>query len=418
MNFLKRFAKNLPLLLASILLAIAVWVLAVTTTDPVVKRNYTAHPVDLEVTGLDPSLLITSKLPEQVSMTLSAPESIWNSELSNTGVVRAILDVSDLKAGNFTLPVEIKIDAQPVRVDNYSPRELEVHIEQLYSKDLSITLVQPSSPAVGYEAGTPKLSASTATVSGPSSQVEKVTEVRATLDVSQAKQDIDRTLELQALDESGLPVDGVTLSPERINVKMAVSQRGGYRNVSIKVVTSGQIASGYRLTNISSNPLVVTVYSSNPEMVNNLPGYIETVPLNLTDANEDLQVSLPLALPSGISIVGESTIKVSASISPIQGSTTLPNLPVEVVGLLPEYQASLSPDRVDVIFSGPIPMLDKLAPKDARVFIDLTNYAEGTYQIEPMVELNVTGVLVESKLPASIEVEIQVAPKATATPKK
>ena len=78
---------------------------------------------------------------------------------------------------------------------------------------------------------------------------------------------------------------------------------------------------------------MVTVYSSNPELINNLPGYIETTPLNLTDANEDLQVSVPLALPSGITVVGESTIKVSVSISPIQGSTTLTNLPVEVVGL-------------------------------------------------------------------------------------
>ncbi len=239
-----------------------------------------------------------------------------------------------------------------------------------------------------------------------------MSEVRATLDISQAKEDIDRNLELQALDESGLPVEGITLNPEIVNVKMEVNQRGGYRNVSIKVVTSGQIASGYRLTNISSNPLVVTVYSSDPELVNNLPGYIETTPLNLTDADEDLQVSLPLALPSGISVVGESTIRVSVSISPIQGSTTLPNLPVEIVGLQPDYDVTLSPDRVDVIFSGPIPTLDKLVSSNVRVIIDLTDYTEGTYQIEPRVEVDVDDVLVESKLPASIEVEITPAGKA------
>jgi len=405
MNFLKQFTKNLPILLTAIALAVAVWVLAVTTTDPVEKRNY-SRPVELEVAGLGPALLITSELPEQVSMTLSAPESIWASELSNTNVVRAFLDVSGLEAGNFTLPITLQIDAQPVRVDAYSPKELEVRIEQLYSKDLEITLVQPSSPAVGYEAGPPKLSASSATVSGPASQVEKVAEVRATLDISQAKEDIDRDLELQALDESGLAVEDITLSPEKVNVSMAVSQRGGYRNVSIKVVTSGQIASGYRLTNISSNPLVVTVYAADPELVNNLPGYIETTPLNLTDADEDLQVSLPLAVPSGITVVGESTIKVSVSISPIQGSTTLTNLPVEIIGLLPDYQVILSPDRVDVIFSGPIPTLDELDSGDVRVLIDLSDYTEGVYQVEPLVELDVSGVLVESKLPASIEVEI------------
>ena len=411
MNFLKQFAKNLPLLLSAIFLAIVVWAMAVTTTDPVEKRNY-SRPVELEVSGLDPSLLITSELPEQISLTLSAPRSVWSSELSNASVIRAFLDVSGLEAGNYSLPITLKVYAHPVRVDSYLPNELDVRIEQLYSKDLSINLVQPSSPAVGYEAGTPKLSTSTVTVSGPASEVEKVSEVRATLDISQAKEDIDRNLELQALDESGLPVEGITLNPEIVNVKMEVNQRGGYRNVSIKVVTSGQIASGYRLTNISSNPLVVTVYSSDPELVNNLPGYIETTPLNLTDADEDLQVSLPLALPSGISVVGESTIRVSVSISPIQGSTTLPNLPVEIVGLQPDYDVTLSPDRVDVIFSGPIPTLDKLVSSNVRVIIDLTDYTEGTYQIEPRVEVDVDDVLVESKLPASIEVEITPAGKA------
>jgi YbbR domain-containing protein len=415
MNPFKRLTKNLPILLTAVALAVAVWVLAVTTTDPVEKRNY-SRPVELEVIGLDPNLLITSELPEQVSLTLSAPTSIWTSELSNANVVRANLDVSGLEAGTYTLPVDLQIDAQPVKVDNYSPKEVEIRLEQLYTKDLSITLVQPSSPAVGYEAGAPKLSTNIATVSGPSSQVEKVAEIRATLDVSQAKEDIDSDLDLQALDENGLPVEDVSISPEKVNVSMVISQRGGYRNVSVKVVTSGQIASGYRLTNISSNPLVVTVYASDPELVNNLPGYIETQPLNLTDAQEDLQVSLPLAVPSGISVVGESTIKVTVSISPIQGSITLTNLPVEIVDLLPEYEVTLSPDRVDVILSGPIPTLDELKSSDVRVLINLADYTEGVYQLEPLVELNGTGILVESKLPASIEVEILPVVEPTATP--
>jgi YbbR domain-containing protein len=415
MNLFKKFTKNLPIFFTAVVLASAVWVLAVTTTDPVEKRNY-SRPVELEISGLDPSFVITSELPEQVTMTLSAPTSIWTSELSNANVVRAILDVSGLEAGNYTLPVNLQIDAQPVKVESYSPKEVEIRLEQLYSKDLSITLVQPSSPAIGYEAGAPKLSSSIATVSGPSSQVEKVKEIRAILDVSQAKEDIDSNLELQALDENGLAVADITLNPEKVNVSMTISQRGGYRNVSVKVVTSGQIASGYRLTNISSNPLVVTVYSADPELVNSLPGYIETQPLNLTDAQEDLQVSLPLSVPSGITVVGESTIKVSVSISPIQGSITLTNLPVEITGLLPDYQVTLSPDRMDIILSGPIPMLDELKSSDVRVLIDLTDYTEGVYQLEPLVELDVNGILVESKLPASIEVEILPVTEAAATP--
>lgn len=415
MKIFKQFTRNLSTLLTAILLAVAVWILAVTTTDPVEKRNYN-RPVELEVSGLNTALVVTSELPEQVSLTLSAPVSIWSTELSSTGAVRAIVDVSGLEAGSYTLPVKLQISAQPVKVVSSSPKEVEIRLEQVYRKDFSINLVQPSSPAVGYEAGAPKLSTATASVSGPASLVEKVAEVRAILDISQAREDIDRALELLALDENGLIVNGVSVSPQNVNVTMSISQRGGYRNVSVKVVTSGQIASGYRLTNISSNPLVVTVYSADPELVNNLPGYVETQPLNLTDADEDLQVSLPLSVPTGITVVGESTIRISVSISPIQGSITLNNLPVEIIGLLPDYEASLSPDRVDVILSGPIPELDQLKTSDVRVLIDLTDFEQGLYQLEPLVEVGLGGILVESKLPASIEVEIQPLRSGTPAP--
>jgi len=187
---------------------------------------------------------------------------------------------------------------------------------------------------------------------------------------------------------------------------MTITQRGGYRNVSVKVVTTGQIKSGYRLTDISSNPLVVTIFSADAELVKYLPGFIETQPLDLSGASEDMVVSLPLDLPSGTTIVGESTIKVSVSIAPIQGSITLTNLPVEIIGLDPELSAVLSPDRVDIILSGPLPTLDELIPGNVRIFIDLTNFEESTYQLEPSVEINIQSVLVQSLLPATIEVEI------------
>jgi len=192
---------------------------------------------------------------------------------------------------------------------------------------------------------------------------------------------------------------------------MKITQRGGYRNVSVRVITTGKQADGYSLTSISSTPLVVTVYSTDPEAINKLPGYIETQPLNLANASEDIEVNLPLNLPSGVIVVGDSTVKVSISISPIRGSRTFINLPVEVIGLLPENEAQLSPDRVDVIFSGPLPTLEKLRASDIRVQIDLKDAESGVFQEEPQIEMTIQGLMVESILPGSIEVTL--APKAS-----
>jgi YbbR domain-containing protein len=412
MKWLKSLSKNLPTLLTAVALAVAVWILAVTNTDPVVRRNFNRQ-VEIEIAGLDTALVITSDIPEQLSIVLSAPESVWQTSLTTTGAVRAVADLSGLETGRYEVPVTLQINARPVKIESQSPETIIIELDKIYSESFKINLIQPSSPAVGYEAGEPKLSAQTATVSGPSSLVNQVEEVRAVLNISQAQMDIDRDLNLVALDENDLPVEGISISPDEVNVKQTITQRGGYRNVAVKVVLSGQQASGFFLKDYSPNPAGVTVFSTDPEIVNNLPGFIETQALNLTGANENFQVSLPLNMPPGVIVVGESTVTVNVSISPIQGSLPLTALTIEVIGLLPDYEAEIAPRTADVIISGPLPELDNLSINDVRVLIDLSGFTPGTYQVALKVEVDYEDLLVESILPAEIEVEIRLVASPT-----
>ena len=50
--------------------------------------------------------------------------------------------------------------------------------------------------------------------------------------------------------------------------------------------------------------------------------------------------------------------------------------------------------------------LDELIPGNVRIYVDLTDFEEGTYQLEPAVEINIQNVLVQSLLPKTIEVVI------------
>jgi YbbR domain-containing protein len=79
----------------------------------------------------------------------------------------------------------------------------------------------------------------------------------------------------------------------------------------------------------------------------------------------------------------------------------------------------ISPATVDVIVSGPLPLLDTLTRQDISVTVDLTNLAAGTYQLSPAVEILVSDVVVESILPGTIEVVISPidASTPTATPR-
>jgi YbbR domain-containing protein len=186
--------------------------------------------------------------------------------------------------------------------------------------------------------------------------------------------------------------------------------------MAVKVIVHGQVAGGYRLDSISVFPPVITVFSSDPDLTNALPGVVETQPLDLQNASDNLNIRVSLNLPSGISVVGPQTVLIQAGISPIQSSLTLTEEKVEVTGLSADMAYHISPSAVDVILSGPLPILDTLTRQDVHVTVDVKGLGEGTYQLTPTVQILASNVTVESLLPATIEVVLAPTPIPTVKP--
>lgn len=405
MEIFRRFTKNLPTLLLAFALAVAAWVSAVTSADPNEQRVY-PNTIPIQMIGQDPALILLGDHPTQVKVTLKAPKSVLDELASNAGQVTATVNLADLKAGTHTLPVQVQIGMRPVEIVSISPRTLNLTLENLETQDFDIKLVRNGDPAVGFQAETPVLGATSVTVSGPQSLVERITEVRATIDLSQARESINRSVPLKAVDENGAEITGITLSPSEVNVNQKITQRGGYRMVVVKVVTTGKVSSGYRLTNISAAPWEVMVYSANPDRVNELPGYVETLPVNLDGAKDDLDQRVQLNLPAEITVVGDQSVQVQVGIAAIESSLTLSNKLVEIIGLEDGLTATISPQTVDVILSGPLPVLDILSSSDVRVIIDLTGKGVGVYQLTPRIEIQNPDLQVESILPGTLEVSV------------
>jgi YbbR domain-containing protein len=101
-------------------------------------------------------------------------------------------------------------------------------------------------------------------IAGAQSQVQKVARARVHADLDGIRENFDQTINVEILDENGQKVSGVTVSPDVVRVTLPVSQQGGYRDVAVKITIFGRVASGYRLTDLSVFPPVVTVYSATP----------------------------------------------------------------------------------------------------------------------------------------------------------
>jgi YbbR domain-containing protein len=410
---LRWLAANLGTMLLALLLAVTVWVIAVISADPNVQDNTRATL--LEVIGQDPDLLLVSDIPTTAQVSLEAPTSIWTQLNSNPGLVTTWIDLSGLGAGQHILPVKSRVDLSPVRYLGIDPAQVTVVLEPLSVEDVPVDLNVTGEPPLGYRAQAPTINPQTITLSGPKSAIDQVATVSAQLDISGSSQSVTRTVPVQVLDDNGAPVAGLTVSPRTVSVSQPIILLGGYKNLAVKVVTSGQVANGYRLTNLSVTPPNVTVFSDDLSLINSLPGYVETLPVDLNALTDDIEVNAGLTLPGGVTLVSEPSVLVQIGVAAIEGSLTL-TLPVETLGLTPTLAASISPPTVDVIIQGPLPILETLTPASFRVVVDLTGLPAGIHQITPVVDLVPDQVTVQAILPNMVEIAIFPATSITPSP--
>ena len=409
-------ATNLRTFLLAFALAVAVWVTAVTAANPDETQVY-PNPIPIELIGQDPGLILTGgTVPQQVELTLRAPHSVWQSLLSGKNSIRAVVDLTGLGSGTHSVNVQMQIDASPVRIISVTPETFELSLEPQVTRSLAIELAVTGSPAIGYQVGTAVLNPAEVVITGAESLVSRIDHIQAALDLTDARKNISTSLPLQVVDVKGSVISGVSVLPENVQVSLPVIQQGGYRDLAVKVMTVGNPDSGYSLTSVAALPPIVTVYSANSVIIDAMPGYVETSSLDLNGAQADIEKQLGIILPPGVTLMGDQFVTVKVGIAPIQSSLPISSLPVEMIGLATGLQAHLSPQTVDIILSGPLPVLDSLVFSDVHVQLDLTGLALGTYQLTPKVSFVQDNLTVESILPGTVEVIITSLSTLTPTP--
>ena len=398
-------STNIGIFLLAFILSLAVWVMAVTTSDPD-KTASLPEPINIDFIGQDPGLVPVGDVPSSVVVTLRAPESIWDSIIADPSSIRAIVDLTGLKTGTHRVEVVLQVIKSPVKIITMAPEMVTITLESLSTRKMPVEVSLTGEPSIGYQLGEATLTPSEVVISGPESLVAQVTAAQVIIDVTLARQNIETVYPVVVTDSSGNLITGLTVSPGDIQVTLPIEQMGGYRDLAVKVVTMGRAASGYRLASVAAFPAIVTVYSADIALVGGLPGYVETSPLDLTGANENIETRLGLILPPDVTLVGDQTVLVQVSISSIEDSVTISYRPVVVIGLNPAYKVQVSPLTVDVILSGPIPALESLQVSDVTVSVDASGLGPGTYQLTPIVSIAADDVQLQSIIPGTVQVTI------------
>jgi YbbR domain-containing protein len=397
---IRRIADALVRALLAIGLAVLVWITASQEQDPTVTDTF-AVPLPIVRVNEPPNALVYGQSATTVRVTLRAPRSLWG-QLS-PDMFKVEINLAGQPFGQLTLPVEVHADNRAIEIVRADPATVDLRIEPLTEQSIPVHMTTLGDPALGYATGAVTVTPAEVRVRGPASLVNQVSTISGVLSLQGARQSIDQSVHVNALDKDGNPVDLVTLSPETVQVHVEIEHLGGFRDLAVKVVVRGQVAPGYRISNVTVNPPIITVFGSS-QAIDASPGYLETTPISVTNAQDDIAERVPLNVPGGLSLLGDNAVQVNVQIEAIQGGVTL-QFPVTVQGLRDGLESKLGPENIELILTGPLPKLQAIKPDDVRVVVDLVNLGVGAYQLKPQVIVP-QGIVVETMLPATIQVTI------------
>ena len=401
--------RNWPLKLGAILLATVLY------SGLVLGQNVRTFSGEVPVDQIRPptDATLINQLEPVTQIRYRAPLDVG---VLSPGSFRATVDLSLVVAEPggppVSLPVNVVALDPRVQIVDYQPREVQVQLDKVDSRDVPVSVTLGSVPD-GVNVGPPQVDPESVTVRGASSRVQSVAQVVARVAIDASALNVDRSVDLVPVDTNGNRVPLVELDPARARVRIAVARLLATLTLPVVPVLSGAPAAGYRITSVSVEPLVVTV-SGEEAVVSHLDN-APTEAIDISDRTSDLEAEVPLALPDGVSVTGSDTRACRLDDRPGDRFGNVPgrHRPHRAPAATLNY--SLATPQTLVILSGPTVTLQGLDATTLVATASVAGLAPGTQTVSLAFDPP-AGLSVASMTPAEVSVVISASPTVSTPP--
>jgi YbbR domain-containing protein len=309
--------------------------------------------------------------------------------------------------------LEVRVDSlqDGVEVLSFLPTSVPVALDRLAQRQVRVEVETGDVPE-GLAIGTPRLNRDEVTASGPQSQLGRVDRAVARVQIFESGIDVRQPqVALIPVDIDGRQVESVELQPATVTVEIDVRTVETSKTVPIRPLLTGAPAEGFRISGITVEPSVVTIFGV-PNALQNV-AEVTSEPVALEGASTNLTRELQLALPVGTRLAADAATPVlSVNIVPAVATQTF------LVGVTckgaPEGSACLPQlTQLSVVLRGPEGVLAGLDPADITPTLDASGLSPGEHVLAPIFSLP-KGVDLVSVSPARVTVVIE--PPASASP--
>ena len=220
-------------------------------------------------------------------------------------------------------------------------------------------------------------------VSGPESQVGRISTVGITIRLDGANSDLSGTAQIQCFDANRNKItldDRVTLSRSEADYTLSILK---VKTLGLNFETEGRVADGYRFTGIESNVNSVDVVGLKSDLAEINAINIPKSELNMDGASEDKEVIIDLNkyLPENVELAdSNSKIHVTLKVEPLETRTIeLKTSKIRQVGASSRYSYQYDRDAIRLSIKGLQEDLDQLTDDDLEAEVDVSDMGPGTH---------------------------------------
>lgn len=394
--------NNLGLIVLALLFGFGAWALSTLQDDPIVEDRLTVRVARMGENQLGNSVW-SGNLPSSVTTVVRASRSTIT-RLNSDGL-HIDVDLSKLNEGQNIVYLTPTLPSEQVLVLSSEPISAEIKIEHLVQTRLPLRISIIGTPALGFRAGLPTSIPSQVTITGSEELIARVASANVIVSVDGARSSVEQQVRAFARDNDGEIVNGLQIAPDTVSVRVVMEQLSNYRDLAVLIKKKGQPAEGYAVTDVSVEPLIVTIYGP-IEAVQATKGFIETLEVAIDNAKSDIDEQVGLDVPAGVSLVSEkqTSVRIHIRVQPLIGTRTIKRKPV-LVGMSSIFSSTVSPDTADILLSGPLPKLNTLTEGDVVMELDVTGLTTGVHQLTPRIHVP-EGITAQSVQPATLQVEL------------
>jgi len=360
MNILKRlgniFVRNLWLKVLAIFLATVVWVVVARINDPVSSNTFN----NVKVTLLNADTLINEgkvfqvlDKSDQVRVTVRAPQSVMNSiSVSDITVYADLSEISE----EGKVPIVCNLDrAESIVLDH---NELLVNVEDKKTRYINISYEIVGAVGEGCVQGKVNLDRNRIEISGPASDVDKVSYAKVIIDLDGALKTISADMEIGLYDSDNRRIESENIIKQTDYVTATVTVLST-KEVPVIATVTGEVSPDCLFTDdIFIDPEVVTI-AGDTGVLNTITAIQITDPVDINGATSDVVATYDLSnyIPTGVSIADDDyngEVDVVAYIEKIAEKTiSVPLSRITILNIPDGYKAGIiADDTVSVRLTG------------------------------------------------------------------